>query len=97
MADESTGSEPRVPKLNERILSSMSKRTVAAHPWHDLEIGLQFFFFSFFVCVHICSLLQKLMLLQNEFYLQVQELPMSSMLYVISPSLYTPIHSNLQF
>ncbi|KAK9749643.1 hypothetical protein RND81_02G140500 [Saponaria officinalis] len=29
---------PRV-KLNERILSSMSHRSVAAHPWHDLEIG----------------------------------------------------------
>ncbi|XP_042415175.1 probable serine/threonine-protein kinase PBL15 [Zingiber officinale] len=27
------------PKLNERILSSLSKRSVAAHPWHDLEIG----------------------------------------------------------
>jgi len=27
------------PKLNERILSSMSRRTVAAHPWHDVEIG----------------------------------------------------------
>ncbi|XP_075491738.1 soluble inorganic pyrophosphatase 4-like isoform X2 [Primulina tabacum] len=25
--------------LNERILASMSRRTVAAHPWHDLEIG----------------------------------------------------------
>ncbi|KAJ7953029.1 soluble inorganic pyrophosphatase-like [Quillaja saponaria] len=25
--------------LNERILSSMSHKTVAAHPWHDLEIG----------------------------------------------------------
>ncbi|KDO70969.1 hypothetical protein CISIN_1g027710mg [Citrus sinensis] len=25
--------------LNERILSSMSHRSVAAHPWHDLEIG----------------------------------------------------------
>ncbi|XP_043712595.1 soluble inorganic pyrophosphatase-like isoform X1 [Telopea speciosissima] len=24
--------------LNERILSSMSRRSVAAHPWHDLEI-----------------------------------------------------------
>ncbi|KAJ6400818.1 hypothetical protein OIU84_016280 [Salix udensis] len=30
---------PRAPRLNERILSSLSKRTVAAHPWHDLEIG----------------------------------------------------------
>jgi len=29
---------PRV-TLNERILSSMSRRSVAAHPWHDLEIG----------------------------------------------------------
>ncbi|KAI5009473.1 hypothetical protein ZWY2020_011610 [Hordeum vulgare] len=27
------------PKLNERILSSLSRRAVAAHPWHDLEIG----------------------------------------------------------
>ncbi|KAI3961529.1 hypothetical protein MKX01_001265, partial [Papaver californicum] len=26
------------PKLNERILSSLSRRSVAAHPWHDLEI-----------------------------------------------------------
>ncbi|KAL6011364.1 hypothetical protein ACLOJK_001810 [Asimina triloba] len=25
--------------LNERILSSMTRRSVAAHPWHDLEIG----------------------------------------------------------
>lgn len=31
---------PRRPaRLNERILSSMSRRAVAAHPWHDLEIG----------------------------------------------------------
>ncbi|XP_021714549.1 soluble inorganic pyrophosphatase-like [Chenopodium quinoa] len=29
---------PRV-ALNERILSSMTRRSVAAHPWHDLEIG----------------------------------------------------------
>ncbi|KAG6495215.1 hypothetical protein ZIOFF_043008 [Zingiber officinale] len=27
------------PKLNERILSSLSKRSVVAHPWHDLETG----------------------------------------------------------
>ncbi|KAG7034135.1 Soluble inorganic pyrophosphatase 1 [Cucurbita argyrosperma subsp. argyrosperma] len=26
-------------RLNERILSSMSRRSMAAHPWHDLEIG----------------------------------------------------------
>ncbi|KAJ0983965.1 hypothetical protein J5N97_002321 [Dioscorea zingiberensis] len=25
--------------LNERIISSMSRRSFAAHPWHDLEIG----------------------------------------------------------
>ncbi|KAH9735772.1 Soluble inorganic pyrophosphatase 4 [Citrus sinensis] len=30
---------PAHPPLNERILSSMSRRSVAAHPWHDLEIG----------------------------------------------------------
>ena len=28
------------PPLNERILSSMTRRSVAAHPWHDLEIGV---------------------------------------------------------
>ncbi|CAL9048265.1 unnamed protein product, partial [Musa banksii] len=27
------------PPLNERILSSMCRRSVAAHPWHDLDIG----------------------------------------------------------
>ncbi|TYG76614.1 hypothetical protein ES288_D03G127200v1 [Gossypium darwinii] len=27
------------PPLNERILSSMTRRSVAAHPWHDLEIA----------------------------------------------------------
>lgn len=31
---------PHAP-LNERILSSMTRRSVAAHPWHDLEIGMQ--------------------------------------------------------
>ncbi|CAN1198017.1 Probably inactive receptor-like protein kinase At2g46850 [Linum perenne] len=31
--------EKRSPRLNERILSSLSRRTVAAHPWHDLDIG----------------------------------------------------------
>lgn len=37
----SAAQEPRrpTPKLNERILSSLSRRSVAAHPWHDLEIG----------------------------------------------------------
>ncbi|KAG4114719.1 hypothetical protein ERO13_D12G063700v2 [Gossypium hirsutum] len=25
--------------LNERILSSMTRRSIAAHPWHDLKIG----------------------------------------------------------
>uniref|UniRef100_A0A803N8F4 inorganic diphosphatase n=1 Tax=Chenopodium quinoa TaxID=63459 RepID=A0A803N8F4_CHEQI len=30
----------RHPRLNERILSSMTRRSVAAHPWHDLEIVL---------------------------------------------------------
>ncbi|XP_074358480.1 soluble inorganic pyrophosphatase 1-like isoform X1 [Apium graveolens] len=29
----------KAPKLNERILSSLSRRQVAAHPWHDLDIG----------------------------------------------------------
>ena len=29
----------KAPPLNERIISSMTRRSVAAHPWHDLEIG----------------------------------------------------------
>lgn len=37
---KSAPSENRsAPKLNERILSSLSRRSVAAHPWHDLDIG----------------------------------------------------------
>ncbi|ONI23656.1 hypothetical protein PRUPE_2G200700 [Prunus persica] len=43
MADEESEVQavPRqkAPKLNERILSSLSRKSVAAHPWHDLEIG----------------------------------------------------------
>ncbi|OEL31425.1 Soluble inorganic pyrophosphatase 4 [Dichanthelium oligosanthes] len=38
-AKKEAGSFQKVPALNERILSSMSRRSVAAHPWHDLEIG----------------------------------------------------------
>ncbi|KAL6222387.1 hypothetical protein ACLB2K_005779 [Fragaria x ananassa] len=36
---KNSGSSYRNAALNERILSSMSRRSVAAHPWHDLEIG----------------------------------------------------------
>ncbi|XP_027904572.1 soluble inorganic pyrophosphatase 1-like [Vigna unguiculata] len=36
--EESQENRP-APRLNERILSSLSRRSVAAHPWHDLEIG----------------------------------------------------------
>nr|DAD40760.1 TPA_asm: hypothetical protein HUJ06_015083 [Nelumbo nucifera] len=43
MADNGGGSVKKSKSapvvLNERILSSMSRRSVAAHPWHDLEIG----------------------------------------------------------
>lgn len=46
----------QTPKLNERILSSLNRRSVAAHPWHDLEIGttvvlpyFTFFFFQVFI------------------------------------------------
>jgi len=44
MSTEENGEKVRetrpTPKLNERILSSLSRRSVAAHPWHDLEIGI---------------------------------------------------------
>jgi hypothetical protein len=36
---EENSSQRKVPQLNQRILSSLSRRSVAAHPWHDLEIG----------------------------------------------------------
>ncbi|XP_019169780.1 PREDICTED: soluble inorganic pyrophosphatase PPA1-like [Ipomoea nil] len=39
MSSEEGATEKGAPKLNERILSSLSRRSVAAHPWHDLEIG----------------------------------------------------------
>ncbi|KAI7743039.1 hypothetical protein M8C21_032704 [Ambrosia artemisiifolia] len=31
--------EKRIPRLNERILSTLSKRSAAAHSWHDIDIG----------------------------------------------------------
>ncbi|KAL5207487.1 hypothetical protein ABZP36_031922 [Zizania latifolia] len=44
MAGEADGNAQTVSRflpaaLNERILSSMSRKLVAAHPWHDLDIG----------------------------------------------------------
>ncbi|XP_009762510.1 soluble inorganic pyrophosphatase 4 isoform X1 [Nicotiana sylvestris] len=38
-AKASVSHKSSIPPLNERILSSMTRRSVAAHPWHDLEIG----------------------------------------------------------
>ncbi|GLJ08039.1 hypothetical protein SUGI_0080100 [Cryptomeria japonica] len=37
--NETKDSHSLHPPLNERILSSMSRRSVATHLWHDLEIG----------------------------------------------------------
>lgn len=34
-----TGGSNTAFALNQRILSSMSHKSTAAHPWHDLEIG----------------------------------------------------------
>ena len=39
---------PTQTKLNERIITSMSRRSVAAHPWHDLEIGNLPYWSNFF-------------------------------------------------
>ncbi|KAG6513876.1 hypothetical protein ZIOFF_024213 [Zingiber officinale] len=44
------------PKLNERILSSLSRRSVAAHPWHDLETGKEALLCS--MCLQISSTLE---------------------------------------
>ncbi|KAK1288534.1 Soluble inorganic pyrophosphatase [Acorus calamus] len=44
-ASENMNYEKRqTPQLNERILSSLSRRSVAAHPWHDLEIGISAYY-----------------------------------------------------
>ncbi|XVF62060.1 hypothetical protein PTKIN_Ptkin08bG0186700 [Pterospermum kingtungense] len=46
---------PRV-ALNERILSSLTRRSIAAHPWHDLEIGMVIIIISFCISNEItCS------------------------------------------
>ncbi|KAI4971776.1 hypothetical protein ZWY2020_002690 [Hordeum vulgare] len=39
-ADEKEAAEPKrqKPPLNKRILSSLARRSVTAHPWHDLKI-----------------------------------------------------------
>lgn len=49
---------PHAP-LNERILSSMTRRSVAAHPWHDLEIGMQ------------CHSVNRLQLMLNCYFLSL--------------------------
>lgn len=52
MSDE----QRRAPRLNERILSSLSRRSVAAHPWHDLEIGsFSFSLFHYITSAYIFS------------------------------------------
>jgi hypothetical protein len=39
--------------LNERILSSISQKHVAPHPWHDLEIGTEC---SYYIIMDIITL-----------------------------------------
>lgn len=46
--EESDDNQRPAPRLNERILSSLSRRTVAAHPWHDVEIGITS---NFLICI----------------------------------------------
>ncbi|KAH6770376.1 pyrophosphorylase 1 [Perilla frutescens var. hirtella] len=38
-SDKNPNVKKSQPPLNKRILSSLSRKTMAAHPWHDLEIG----------------------------------------------------------
>lgn len=73
----------RAPRLNERILSSLSRRSMAAHPWHDLEIGL----YSRRSCISLYRVLfigDKLIALYY-FFLQAVEHLKLSMLYVPLP------------
>lgn len=57
---EETHAHRQAPRLNERILSSLSKRSVAAHPWHDLEIGT--YYIIMFYIFHIHSQMRILIL-----------------------------------
>lgn len=86
MAQETNGNEPRgSPRLNERILSSMSKRTVAAHPWHDLEIGKKIREHLILLCLYLHLLnyeVRNWCCCKNKCCLQDLELPQSSTLYV---------------
>ncbi|KAK4363796.1 hypothetical protein RND71_019037 [Anisodus tanguticus] len=41
MSNENGDQQRGAPRLNERILSSLSRRSVVAHPWHDLEIWVR--------------------------------------------------------
>lgn len=65
--DVSANSSLRRPALNERILSSMSRRSVAAHPWHDLEIGHELS--SKFVFPFLYTLLVEHLFLFHHFFL----------------------------
>lgn len=40
VVDKLATSPLKAPVLNERILSSMTRRPGSAHSWHDLEIGI---------------------------------------------------------
>lgn len=48
--------------LNQRILSTMDRRTVAAHPWHDLEIGE---FIKYQPALHSMSAMDVIVLTQE--------------------------------
>ncbi|KAM0831889.1 hypothetical protein ACQ4PT_065249 [Festuca glaucescens] len=92
MAEEADGKTRQVTRmppaaLNERILSSMSQKHVAAHPWHDLEIGIvhskfyaiiAFICFSEFVCFIVPSRSSCGFQLYLFFNCQVIEIPRGS-------------------
>lgn len=56
------------PPLNERILSSMTRRSVAAHPWHDLEIGRHFNGKLWHISVSITNVYLRLIVYFSSFF-----------------------------
>jgi hypothetical protein len=62
------GSSSHPAALNERILSSMSQKHVAAHPWHDLEIGTEC---SYSFIMNIITLICYIVLYHSKLFISL--------------------------
>ena len=79
------------PKLNQRIISSMSRRSVAAHPWHDLEIGTNFTSLCHLIFLFPIQLKWLMLFEQDPMHLKFLTV------YVLIYFSFAPIKANLLF